>query len=813
MFWQDLRYALRTLRGSPVFTAVAILSLALGIGANTAIFTLIDTLMFRQLPVREPGRLVEMLHKLRGEPDPRGNGFSLSAWHYMRDRNHVFSDLLAGADSPLQVRADNIPVEPASGQFVAGNFFPGLGLKAAAGRLLGPQDDLPGAGSAVAVIAWDWWQGKFHADPAVPGQQLVVNDVPVTIVGVAPRGFFGWETGSTHDVWLPLSLEPVIAHRPPGRSAPQVQLVGRLKPGVTPAQALSEMAVLDRRILEESAKTVDNPYLHKVMLEMEPAGAGLSRLRDKYARPLWLLMCVVALLLLIACTNVASLLLARAAARQREMAIRVALGAGGFRLVRQVLTESLLLALAGGIAGMGVAYGGTAALVRTIASGRDRIEIHVQPDARVLFFTLTVALLAGLLFGLAPALRALASTPAAFLRAAGHSPDTRFGRLFGQTLVSAQVALSLVLLSAASLFIAHLANLRRLDTGFQRENILLVTLDASHSSYARDQLSLPYRELLRRFEALPGVASATLSAVTPISGAGAARAATVEGYRAQPGEVRYLQENWVAPQYFRTFGIPLLAGRDFTPRDDGRHVAIVDQTTARYYFPHRGPLGMHVTFDGDDIPYEIIGFVRNAKYRDLLEPPWRTIYLNAFEQNRPGSQFALRTNTDPDSVIPAVRRTVRDVLKTVPIVKVTTLSRQIDASLVTERLIALLSGLFGALGALLAALGLYGLLAYTVTRRTGEIGIRRALGATQSSIVRLVLRGALAMVCAGILAGAPVVFWGRRVAVSAVEGLPPGSLPPLFLSASTLLAIALLAAWAPARRAARVDPMEALRYE
>jgi putative ABC transport system permease protein len=783
--WQDVRFAFRTLRRSPVFTSVAVLSLALGIGANTAIFSLINTLMLRTLPVREPGQLMELLHKVPGAPEPRWNNFSPQAWQYLRDHNHVFSDLLATSDTRLHVRAEGRDPEVVEGEYVDGMFFRSLGLNAATGRLIGPDD------RAVGVVSW----ARFNSDPSILGRQIVVEDVPVTVIGAAPQDFHGWSPGATHDLWLPLAMKPDVH---------SVQLVGRLKPGVTLAQALAEMSVLDRRVLDETAKTENNPYLRKVLLQMEPAGAGLVRLRDKYAQPLLLVMFIVTLLLLIACTNVASMLLARAAAREREIAVRIAIGAGRFRLIQQVLIESAILSLAGTVPGIILAYLGTTALVRIIASGRDHIEIQVQPDTHILLFTVAVALFAALLFGLAPAL--------ASLRRQGRIAESRFSRVFGRSLVIAQVAFSVVLLGAAGLFVAHLSKLKNLDLGFRRDHILLATLDTSRSGYGTAQPRHAYQDLLRRLEVIPGVRSATLSAVTPISGAGAARKANVEGYQATPGEVRFIQENWIGPKYFETFGTPLLAGRDFTVQDEGRHLAIINQTMARYY-SMRSPIGMHVSFDGDATPYEIIGVARDANYRDLLEKSWRTIYFNAFERGRPDSQFALRTSVDPESIIPAVRRTVRETLKTVPVVKVTTLADQIDASIVTERLIALLAGLFGALGAVLAAVGLYGLLAYTVARRTREIGIRMALGATSSSVAGMVLKGALGMICAGLFAGVPMAMWGRRLAQSAVEGLPSGRLAPVLFAGISMIAIALLAAWLPARRAAQVDPMVALRHE
>jgi len=549
--------------------------------------------------------------------------------------------------------------------------------------------------------------------------------------------------------------------------------------------------------------------------EMEPAGAGLSRVRDRYAQPLVVLMAVVGLLLLIACTNVASLLLARATARQREMALRVSLGATRFRLARQVLTESLLLSGAGALLGVVLANLGAGALVRIIANGRDwdPIRLRVAPDARVLLFTAGIAVMTALLFGLAPALRAWGTAPASALRDAGRAGDTRFRRLLGKSLVVAQVALSVVLLTAAGVFVGHLSRLYA-ELGFQRDRMLLVTLDPSRSGYRRAQLAQPYQELLRRLQTIPGVRSATLSGVTPIQGAGANRDVTVEGYQSHPGELRYLAENWVAPKYFKTYGTPLLAGRDFSFEDQGRsRVAIVNRAMARYYFGDASPIGKHVLFDGDDRPYEIVGVVGDAKYIDVGEVTPRTIYFNAFQEGHLFSQFSIRTSGAPTAIAGDVRRMVQEVAKTVTVGRVTTLADQVDADIVPERLIVMVSRIFGALGSLLAAIGLYGLLAYTVARRINEIGVRMALGATPRDVVRMVLRDALGMVSAGLLVGVPMALWGRRFAATLIPDLRVSMAASLVFGAVAMITIALLAAWIPARGAARVDPMEALRHE
>jgi predicted permease len=789
------------MRRSPGFTAVAVLSLALGIGANTAIFSLMYTVMLRLLPVEHPEQLVELLHRLPREGH-RGNGFTWQAYQELRANNHVLAALIAASPSSFYLRGAGLELEKVDGAYVGGNFFPVLGMRAAIGRLIGPEDD------QAAVVSWSYWNSRFHADPAALGQRIFVTDVPVTIVGVAPRGFVGWQSGAKQDIWLPIAMAP---------RQRSVQLVGRLKRGVSREQAHAELAALDKRIVLEQAKTSTNPFSREVVLDLEPAGAGLtSPLREQYARPLMVMMAVVALLLLIACINVASLLLARGAAREREMALRVSLGAGRFRLLRQVLTESMLLSAAGSLLGIVLAYFGTSVLARIITSGPRLIEFQVRPEAPVLLFTAGAGLLTGLLFGLAPALRASSSAPVSSLRAAGSSPE-RFRRLFGKSLVVTQVASSVVLLSAAGLFVRYLSNLENLDLGFHRDHVLLVTLDPARSGYNGERLSRAYQELLGRLEAIPGVRSATLSAMTPISGAGAARNVIVEGYQAQPGEIRLIPENWVAPKYFETLGTPLLAGRDFSPSDrGGPPVAIINQLMARYYFRDRSPLGMHVSFDRNDEDnrtYEIVGVVGDAKYEEIREKTWRTIYLNAFQADRVGSHFSLRTSASPAAVVPAVRQTVRELLKTVPVLRVTTLTDQVDASIVPERLIALLSGLFGALGSVLAAIGLYGLLAYTVARRVNEIGIRMALGATRRDVTRMVLGDALGMVCAGLAIGAPIAYRSKNLAANLIQDLPVSSAVPIVFGAVAMIAVALIAAYVPARRAARVDPMEALRHE
>jgi predicted permease len=815
---QDLRFALRTLRRAPGFTAVAVLSLALGIGANTAIFTLVDHVLIRSLPVRQPGQLVELLHRFPGEPAL--NGFVWRSYRFFEDNNHVFDGII-GVGSPgnwppwsFAVKADGAASEWVPGVYVTGNYFQVLGVKPALGRVIVAEDFHPDA-PAIAVVSWQFWKDRFHADRSIVGRRILVDNGPATIVGVAPPGFTGIHIEKPEDLWL--------ADPPHQEHGGGLALVGRLKPGVGMERARAEMAVLwDQTAVRDPNAGPRKEMLKAMRFELAsaahgltgvPSGGGLSGIHEAYGKPLAILMAVVGLLLLVACTNIASLLLARAAGRQREMAVRVSLGATRARLVRQALTESLLLSATGALPGMALAWAGTAALLRVLASGRDPIEMRVGPDVRVLLFTAAVAVLTGVLFGLAPALRASASTPADALRSGGRTGETRLQRLLGKGLVAAQVAFSLLLLSAAGLFVAHLTSLYA-GLGFQRDHVLLLTLSSEHSGVSREQMAGAYRVVLDRLGAIPGVRSATLSGVTPILGAGANRDATVEGYQPAPGELRYLAMNFVAPRYFETLGQPLLLGRDFTFEDAGRpHVAIVNETLVRHYFGVASPLGKHVLFDGDTQPYEIVGVVANAKYRDVNEAPGSTIYLNAFQQRRLYSRFSLRTSVPPASVAVAARRVAAEVLPNDPVARVTTLADQVDASIVPERLVVGISTWFGALGALLAAIGIYGLLAYTVARRVNEIGIRMALGASARNVTALVLRDALTMVAAGLALGIPLSLAARRLAGGLIADLHVNLAPAIAAAGAVMIVVALAAAWIPARRAARVDPMEALRCE
>jgi predicted permease len=566
-----------------------------------------------------------------------------------------------------------------------------------------------------------------------------------------------------------------------------------------------------------------DPFVRRMKLRIEPAGNGVTTpLSQMLSTPLTVLMATVGLLLLLACANLAGLLLARGASRQHEMAVRACLGAPRARLLRQTLTESLLLSLVGCAVGIFVAYFAAHALIRVFASGRFimgapvHFEALTNPDAHVLLFTLAIALLTGLLCGAAPATSASKTEPASALQQASRIGESKSRRLFGKGLVASQVALSLVLMISAGLFVEYLSHLRNLNLGFERNNLLLVTLDFAHSGYNAAQFSRVSQELVMRLNAIPGVSSATFSDMSPMEGPGASSFAFAEDH---PEKRTQASINYVAPAYFETYGTPFLAGRDFSARDQaGSPVAIINETTARDCFGNENPIGRHITLSHitltkGDKTYEVVGVVGDAKYNDLQQAAPPTIYPDLLQQGFIGSQLAIRTRIDPGGVASAVRQTEAAVLKTVPIVRIMTMNEQIESSIVPQRLIAMLSAGFGALGALLAAIGLYGLLAYTVAGRRHEIGVRMALGAAGTDVIRIVLRDALWMVCAGLAIGAPLAFWGKRVAASLIPDLPVASPLPIVVAAAIMIAVGLIAAYLPARRAMRVDPMVALRYE
>jgi predicted permease len=639
------------------------------------------------------------------------------------------------------------------------------------------------------------------------------------VIGVTPAAFSGVLLDSPQDIWVPAAMEPLV-RQPSARSsgAMGVGLIGRLRPGVSLHRALAEMTVLNRWRVEETARASHDPLWRQATIELVPASAGVSPAREYVGGPLLALMATVALLLVLSCANVAGMLLARAAGRHREIAVRVSLGAGRARLLRLVLIESLMLSGLASILGLAIAWAGSAALVRIVASGRPLpgmgpLLLRPSLDAHVLLFTAVTAVTTALLFGVAPAWHAFSVAPMSSLREASVVGESRPRRRFAKALVVAQVALSIVVLSLAALFLRHLSALRNVDVGFDRKSVLLVGLDPARSGLQGRQLANAFEDLVSRFATMPGVRAVTVAAVTPIQGGAASRFVKVEGFEEPPDHRRRVALNWIGSGYFATFGTPIVAGRDFGPADaGGPRAALVNEAMVRHYFGGRDPIGGRFAFEGQDDPYTIVGVVADAKYSDLHEPAPRTVYLSAFQDGRVMPRhLALRTSVSPLALAPDVRRIVQDSVKGIRIEKVTTLSDQVDASIVPERLLAMLASVFAAAAALLAAIGVYGLLAYSVARRVSEIGLRRALGATEWDIVRMVLGSALGLVAAGVLVGAPLAFWGRRLTLALVGDLPRGVIGQTLAAASVMLIVALLAAYVPARRAARVNPADALR--
>ena len=804
---KDARVGARMLRRAPLVTAVALLTLTIAIGANSAIFSLVDPLLFRDLPVRDPARLVQFTFQY--PRDPPLNMFSLANYEWYRDHNHVFSDVFGLAPVTTASRGGDAPLQA---EVVTGNFFQALGVRPMLGRVLMPADDRPGA-SPLAVVSWQYWKSRFDGDRRVLGSTLDIKDtraaVPMaaTIVGVAQKDFAGIVAGYRPDVWVSLSTVP-----DPMRSRVALALAARLERDTTIEQARAEMRVLDRARIEDLARR--DPQWPRVLIDVTPARTGLDTpMRQQFGEPLLLLMAMVGGVLLLPCVNIGGLLLARGAARQQEMALRVSLGAGRFRIVRQVLTESLLLGGMGGVLGIVGARFGARMLMRIMISGTrspgppPRLDIPL--DARVVIFAAAVTVLAALLFGLMPAIAAFVSAPAQVLRQSG-AAQPRSRRVFGNALVVAQVAISVALLSVSQLPVVHLRHLRDRSLGFDRSRVLLVTVDASRAA-SRAELAALYHDIVPRLQAIAGVRAVAASATTPIAPGAASRFLRAEGFDEPARERRRVALNWVSPNYFATYGTPLLAGRDFREAEEPRCV-IVNQALARRYFGGRDPIGRHVWVENERDPYEIVGVAGDAKYQDIRLAPPPIVYFFG-PMSRGSTTLSLRTDVNPTAVAGAARRILGEVLGPDSVRRVTTLADQVDAAIVPERLMALVGAFFGAAGALLAAIGLYGVVAYTAARRTKEIGIRLALGATRGDITRMMVRSGLILVVVGFVAGAPVAFWGTRVAAALIEGLPGGSVPTVAIAIGAMLVIAAAAAFMPARRATRLDPVIALRAE
>jgi len=830
-FMRDLRFGARMLRQNPGFTIVAVLTLALGIGANTAIFTLIDAVMRRSLPVANPRQLYRLGDNnsccvMVGTQE--GGSFvlySYALYENLRDHTPEFSGLAAFEPwtSDLNVRRNGSAAEPYKGEFVSANYFNTLGVRAFVGRLLAPPDDSASA-PRVAVMNYHTWQQHFGLDPSVIGSMLNINGVPCAIAGVTPPGFYGDTLRSDPpDFWLPLAADPE-KWRLPNAAVEWLYLMGRLKSGFAPEPVQARLTVelqewlsSHREVIpDRDLKDIPRQYIH-----LTPAARGVEKLRTDYETGLHLLVTLSALLLLIACANIANLFLARGSANRSQMAVRLALGAPRNRLIRQMLTESVLLALMGGAAGLYVAYAGTRTILLLAFRGASYVPIDARPSLPVLGFSILLSLMTGIVFGILPAWTASQSDPLDALRGAGRSTGDR-ASVPQKSLVVAQVAFSIALLIAAGLVTQSLRNLEGQHFGFVADGRLIVNIAPSLSGYTPDKLDGLYQRLEETMPQIPGVLSASLSWYSPLGGNNANERVYIQG---KAPDYRWTAPSWdrVGPHYFETIGTRLLRGRVIEERDrpGGPNVAVINETFARRFFPNEDPIGQHfgmtdASHSGD---YEIVGIVEDAKYQDTRGPAYATFFLPLL-QTPPGESFRgwvgaieMHVAGRPENVESAVRKALADADPNLPVLNMMSFDEQVAHNFNQERLIARLTELFGALALILACVGLYGITAYAVARRTNEIGIRMALGADRANVLGLVLHAALTQLGLGLAIGIPAALAGGQLLAHQLYGVK--SYDPVILGAAALVlvACAILAASIPARRATRVDPIVALRYE
>lgn len=856
----DLRFAVRSFAKVPVFTAVAIVSLALGIGANTAIFTLMDQVLLRALPVEDPEQLVQIYARGSHYGSNWGsNSMSYPMYRDFRERKDIFEGLMCrfatGASLGYGGSTERIQAE-----LVSGNYFEVLGIQARAGRLISPDDsETPGAG-AVAVLGHDYWQTRFGGKIEIVGETVRVNNHPLTVIGVAQANFHGVDLGYNPQVFVPVSMKRQMT---PGwnglddRRARWVQAFGRLKPGVSAEQAKAALspfykAIIENEVQQEAFRNA-TPYTRdqflRSWLEVLPGAQGRPQFRDRFSRPLTVLMSITGFVLLIACANVANLLLARATARKKEIAVRLALGAKRSRIVRQLLCESVLLSIAGGAAGMLLAIWLDTYLVSVMPQGSSPLPIQATPDLRVFGFTLLVSVMTGVLFGLVPAWQSTNSDVASTLKDQAGSVTSTSAVTFKKGLVVAQVTLSLLLLIGCGLFIRSLHNLKTLDPGFQTTKLIAFAMNPSLTGYVPEQTRAFYKRLESELAALPGVQSAGLGRVRLLDGDRSDSSITVEGYRAKDGEDMNPWVNQVSSGYFATVGIPLLAGREFRASDERplipqsvlesidynraadrqrlrdmeaqlggpSKVAIVNERFARHYFGSaKNAVGRRFGFGGNPgtpTDIEIVGVVRDSMYSTLREQIPRQVFTLNLQSSSSGMNVYVRTTLEPEQMYTAIRKTVGMIDRGLPVYDLRSMAEQIDRSLVTERMIALLSAVFGAIATLLATVGLYGVMAYTVGRKTREIGIRMALGAFSKHVIWMVMREVLVLVGVGVLVGLTAAVLLTRYIEGQLFGLTPNDPLTLVAAAVLLAGVAALAGYLPALRASRVDPIRALRYE
>ena len=842
---QDFRYALRQLRKAPGFTLTAVLTLALGVGANAAIFSLINAILLRSLPVGNPGQLYRIGDNdnccVWGGLQADWGLFSYPLYEYLRDHTPQFESIAAfqswgGLALSVHPAGSDAPTQTQYGEFVSGNYFSTLGVPAFAGRMMTAADDHKGA-APVVVISYRLWQQRFGLDPHLVGKPLVISGNVFTVAGIAPPGFFGDRiTSDPPDIWIPLAMEPRIQQQGTllaDKRSNWLYLIGRLRPGAQASAVAAQMQVELRQWLpaEMGLTDFERSQLDKQTLRLGPGGSGVRNLQLEVQQGLYLLMAASALVLLIACANLANLMLARAAARRLHTTIQLALGASGRRLVRSVLTESVLLALLGGAVGLLVAYNGSRALLLLAFRSSRYVPISNAISWPVLAFTFAISVLTGMLFGAAPAWLAARSNPADALRGGARSTQDHAG-LPQKSLVVMQAALSLVLLATAGLVTQSLRNLQNQSYGFQRDHRYLASLlDPAKAGFKPEQLPELYRRLQDDLRRIPGVRNVALAMYAPQSGDNWSEGMFIEGRKHDPRARNGSSWNRVSPDFFATMGIPLLRGRGITAQDTpaSTPVAVVNQAFVKRFFPHEDPIGHHFgkgdeTHAGD---FEIVGVVGDVKYQSQTEPPYPMAFVPLLQrhhykamndevtENRSLfiSNVVLHVDGKPAGLEEQVRRALAGISPDLALLHFVTYDEQIGENLTQEKLLSRLTALFSVLALLLASVGLYGVTAYRVARRTGEIGIRMALGANPRDVVMMVLRGAFSQVGIGLLIGIPLALGAGRLLASKLFGVH--GYDPLVLGAAMMvLAVsALIASAAPARRAASVQPMTALRSE
>jgi predicted permease len=827
----DVRLAIRSLGRSPLFATVAILSLALGIGANTAIFTLIDQIVLRKLPVQAPEQLVMLFQQ--GNHNGSNMGTRMHSYPLYQDfqqKAEPLAEVLCRRLVPASVSIDN-QTERLEAELVSGNFFSMLGVKPAVGRVFNSQeDDQTYQGHPVVVLSHTYWVNRFSKDPGVVGRKILVNDYPMTIVGVSAEGFAGIDPARSPQIRVPVLMKPVMVPEWPwlhmdDRRARWVQVFARLKPGYTVEAAAAPLQGLFTQIrtyemtlpAAKDWSSYSRDQFMKGQMRVESAETGFSGIRNDFSTALIVLMSMVGLVLLIACANVANLLIARAFMRQKEIAVRLSLGASRGRLVRQLLVESLVLSFAGGVVGLALAFALTRGLLALVPSGGQPLLISARPDGRILLFTLGLTFLTGLVFGLLPALRASRPDPWTTLKDTVGSIAGTGGSLFlRKGLVAAQVALSFLLLFGAGLFVRSLQNLKTTDTGVALDNLVTFQLAPALSGYSNERAVLFYAQLLERLRSAPGIKSAALAGVSILSGDEWDSSTSVEGHQAADGEDMQAFMNALSPGYFETMKIPVLEGRDFSSMDikENSKVAIVNKKFADHFFKGKSAVGKHLgrgVGPRTKLDVEIIGVVADSLYEGPREGVHRQVFVPNWGRNN--ATFYVRAQTGSASAYSVIRNELRQLDATLPLYELKTVERQLDETLLTDRLIAMLSAGFGLLATLLASIGLYGVMAFVVVRRRKELGIRLALGAQPGGVIWLVMREVLLLLAIGLAIGVPAAMAAGRYLSAQLYGIDPYDPTIAIVTVMLLAVVSAAAGLIPAHRASRIDPILALRYE